>query len=147
MNWLTLPGLTPYLRAQQLMEETIEAILAKQALETVLLVEHEDVYTAGTNSKAHELLINHKPNKANLSYIPVIDVGRGGKYTYHGPGQRVIYPMLNLSLGSRKRDINLYIHNLETWIINVLKERIRDELILNLILCSLNTKIYDEGKL
>ena len=78
------------------------------------MLEHNDVYTAGTSAQGEELL-SPQP-------IPVIHTGRGGKYTYHGPGQRVIYPILDLSLPTRKKDIRQYVSNLEEWVINTLAQ-------------------------
>lgn len=112
VDWITLPKLADYQKTLELMENKVNQLLNKSATETIYLVEHPDVYTAGTNFKADELL---KPDK-----IPVIYTGRGGKFTYHGPGQRVIYPILNLSAANRKKDLKLYIRLLEQWVINSL---------------------------
>lgn len=102
-----------YIQTLSLMEEKVEQVINKSADEIIYLVEHEDVYTAGTSYKIEELI---KPGNT-----PVIYIGRGGKFTYHGKGQRVIYPILDLSRLGRHKDIKLYIKNLEQWIINCLK--------------------------
>lgn len=111
IEWITLPGLSSYLGTLHLMENKVEQAI-KTGSETIYLVEHEDVYTAGTNFKPDELL--------NPGNIPVIYTGRGGKFTYHGKGQRVIYPILNLAKENRQKDLKLYISMLEKWIINTL---------------------------
>ena len=110
-EWITLPGLTPYNEALELMEHRLHNVIETAKDETVFLLEHPDVYTAGTSYSDTELLDNK---------IPVIYTGRGGKFTYHGPGQRVIYPILDLRKPGRTRDIKLYVRNLEQWIINTL---------------------------
>ncbi|MDG1436305.1 MAG: lipoyl(octanoyl) transferase LipB [Rickettsiaceae bacterium] len=112
IEWTTLPGLTPYDQALSLMEERLSEVITGHKNESVFLVEHNDVYTAGTSFNESELL--------DTENIPVIYTGRGGKFTYHGPGQRVIYPILNLNSGNRKSDIKLYVRNLEQLIINIL---------------------------
>jgi lipoyl(octanoyl) transferase len=111
IEWITLPNFSSYLETLHLMENKVEQAI-KTGSETIYLVEHEDVYTAGTNFKAEELL--------NPGDIPVIYTGRGGKFTYHGKGQRVIYPILNLAKENRQKDLKLYISMLEKWIINTL---------------------------
>ena len=113
ITWISLPGLTPYDQALSLMEERVNDLIAKQNNETIYLLEHPDIYTAGTGSNDNEIL--------NAQDIPIIYTGRGGKFTYHGPGQRVIYPILNLNHTNRKPDLKLYIRNLEQWIINSLE--------------------------
>ena len=110
-EWITLPGLMPYNEALELMEHRLHNVIETAKDETVFLLEHPDVYTAGTSYSDTELLDNK---------IPVIYTGRGGKFTYHGPGQRVIYPILDLRKPGRTRDIKLYVRNLEQWIINTL---------------------------
>lgn len=114
VEWITLPGLTQYEEALQLMEQRVDEILKNKNKEAVFLLEHPDIYTAGTSYDPKELLNNND--------IPVIYTGRGGKFTYHGPGQRIIYPILNLGSSNRTRDIKLYVRNLEQWIINSLNE-------------------------
>ena len=111
-NFLTLNGLTDYLQILSLMEEKVSQVIEKSSEETIYLTEHTDVYTAGTNFKPQELLTRNN--------IPVVYTGRGGKFTYHGKGQRVIYPILDLSSKHRQKDLKLYVRNLEQWIINSL---------------------------
>jgi lipoyl(octanoyl) transferase len=113
-EWITLPGLTPYEEAIQIMEEQVDKLLGNQNKETIFLLEHPDTYTAGTSYDPKELL--------NPNGLPVIYTGRGGKFTYHGPGQRIIYPVLDLKTPNRVQDIKLYVRNLEQWIINCLGE-------------------------
>ena len=110
--WQELKSLVPYPATIELMESRVSGILSGSESETIFLVEHEDVYTAGTNAKPEELL--------NPQSVPVIQTGRGGKFTYHGKGQRVIYPVLNLAL--RTKDLRLYVRTLEKWIIATLKK-------------------------
>jgi lipoyl(octanoyl) transferase len=112
VEWIAMPGLTPYEKSLELMEKQVEDILKNNGKETIFLLEHPDIYTAGTSHDPKELL--------NANDIPVIYTGRGGKFTYHGPGQRVIYPILDLRRPNRIRDIKLYVRNLEQWIINSL---------------------------
>ena len=113
-EWISLPGLTEYNDALELMHKRVQDIIEGSKNETVFLVEHLDVYTAGTSYKDDELI--------NCKGIPVIYTGRGGKFTYHGPGQRVIYPILNLEGNNRSKDLRLYVRLLEQLIINTLKE-------------------------
>jgi len=91
------------------MEARAAAISAGDAGERVWLIEHPPLYTAGTSADRAELL---DPR------FPVYDAGRGGRYTYHGPGQRVGY--LNIDLASRGRDVRNFVHNLEGWVIDTL---------------------------
>ncbi len=94
------------------MESMVQEVIDKKCSDTILLVEHADVYTGGTNAKNHELL--------DAGNIPVIHTGRGGKFTYHGPGQRVIYPIINLNIAPWQKDLKLYVSYLENWIISTL---------------------------
>ncbi|MBN9038552.1 MAG: lipoyl(octanoyl) transferase LipB, partial [Rhizobiales bacterium] len=86
VEWRVEPGLTDYATALATMEARANAIRAGEAGEQVWLVEHTPLYTAGTSARAADLL---EPDR-----FPVFDAGRGGEYTYHGPGQRVAYVML-----------------------------------------------------
>lgn len=113
VQFITLPSPMNYQDSLILMEEHVDKVINGAAPETVYLLEHLDVYTAGTNYKQEELL--------NQNNIPVIYTGRGGKFTFHGKGQRVIYPVLNLNLLNRTKDLKLYVRMLEEWIINSLK--------------------------
>ena len=112
LEWKLIEGFTPYKTALDLMEQRVSSLQIGADSEVIMLVEHEDVYTAGTSYKAEELL--------NPSGIDVYYTGRGGKFTYHGPGQRVIYPILNLSSSHRTQDIRQYVQNLEEWMVLVL---------------------------
>jgi len=113
-EWITLPGHTEYSRAIKLMEQKLQAVIEGSADEAIFLLEHHDVYTAGTSFNKAELL---EPDK-----FPVIYTGRGGKFTYHGPGQLIIYPILDLRKQNCTKDIKLYVRNLEKWIINTLAQ-------------------------
>jgi lipoyl(octanoyl) transferase len=109
-EWRVTPGLTPYPRALAEMEERAAAIADGAAGELVWLVEHPPLYTAGTSADPAELF--------NPQGFPVYAAGRGGRYTYHGPGQRVGYLMLDLD--RRGRDIRRFVHSLEGWLIATL---------------------------
>ncbi|WP_437124262.1 lipoyl(octanoyl) transferase LipB [Aquibaculum arenosum] len=98
-----------YPEALQAMEARAAAIRAGTAPELVWLLEHPPLYTAGTSARAEDLLD---------ARFPVYDTGRGGQYTYHGPGQRVAY--LQLDLKARRPDLRLYVHCLEEWVIRSL---------------------------
>ena len=111
VEWRVTSGLTPYPDAVRLMEERAEAIHQGRAAELVWLVEHPPLYTAGTSARAHDLID---------ARFPVFATGRGGQYTYHGPGQRVAYVMLDLN--KRKQDLRAYVSALETWVIASLAE-------------------------
>lgn len=99
-----------YLDAVSFMEQRVGEIRAGTAPETVWLLEHPPLYTAGTSARPDELL---DPGR-----FPVHRTGRGGQFTYHGPGQRVAYVMLDLQ--RRGRDIRAYVHALESWLIAAL---------------------------
>jgi len=99
-----------YEAAVAAMERRVAEIRAGQAPEMVWLLEHPPLYTAGTSAREADLL---DPNR-----FPVHRTGRGGQYTYHGPGQRVAYAMLDLS--HRGRDVRCYVHDLEEWVIRAL---------------------------
>lgn len=105
----------PYAEAVAFMENRIAAIRAGTAAECVWFLEHPPLYTAGTSAKAADLLAPER--------FPVFASGRGGEYTYHGPGQRVAYVMLNLNrpvwCGGRP-DVRRFVHNLEGWLIATL---------------------------
>lgn len=111
-TWITLLELTDYNQAIEIMNQYVDDIIIGSREETILLLEHDDVYTAGSSSLESELL--------NSNNIPVIYTRRGGKFTYHGRGQRVIYPILDLKSSNRVKDVKLYVRNLESWIINTL---------------------------
>lgn len=110
IEWLVSDGYTEYAAATALMEARVADIAAGTAPELVWLVEHPPLYTAGTSAQAEDLL---DPGK-----FPVFEAGRGGEYTYHGPGQRVGYVMLDLN--RRGRDVRAFVRNLEEWMIRTL---------------------------
>lgn len=112
-NWQVLPGLVEYKKALMIMEQKLEQIIVDGGEDTIYLLEHQDVYTAGTGANDDELI--------DKTSVPVVHVGRGGKYTYHGPGQRVIYPIIDLRKPPRERDLKLYVRFLEKWIISTLR--------------------------
>ena len=106
-EWRIEPGLTNYADALEAMEERVEAIRTGAARELIWLVEHPPVYTAGTSATPDDLV---EPER-----FPVFRTGRGGRYTYHGPGQRVGYVMLDLN--ARGRDVRCFVDALEDWMI------------------------------
>jgi len=110
VEWLVEPGLTSYAEALSFMEERVAAIRQGGARELVWLVEHPPLYTAGTSAKPDDLLA---PDR-----FPVFQAGRGGEYTYHGPGQRVAYVMLDLK--RRREDVRAFVAALEEWLIRAL---------------------------
>jgi lipoyl(octanoyl) transferase len=112
MEYKTTKSLIQYSDAIEFMEKQIEKIHEDKAKEMVWFLEHPAIYTAGSSASDHELM--------NLDKFPVYLSGRGGKYTYHGPGQRVVYLMLDLR--SRGQDIRKYVASLEDWIIASLAE-------------------------
>ncbi len=123
IEWISLPGLVEYNTGLDLMQQRVHDVILNKKKEAVFLLEHQDVYTAGTNYKDEELLsCDNRPLSKPISDIPVVYTGRGGKFTYHGPGQRVIYPVLNLGSKNRSKDLRLYVRLLEQWIINTLQE-------------------------
>jgi lipoyl(octanoyl) transferase len=109
VEWSTAEGLVPYPEAVAQMEAWVEDIARGRGPERVWLLEHPPLYTAGTSAKTEDLL---------EARFPVFKSGRGGEYTYHGPGQRVAYVMLDLK--RRKPDVRAYVHNLEEWVIRAL---------------------------
>jgi lipoyl(octanoyl) transferase len=109
-EWRIEPGLTDYATALEAMEARVEAIRTGAAPELVWLVEHPPVYTAGTSAAPDDLV---DPDR-----FPVFRTGRGGRYTYHGPGQRVGYVMLDLN--RRGRDVRCFVDALEDWMIAAL---------------------------
>ncbi len=112
MEWITSDGLTDYLEAETFMETRAGAIARGEADELIWLVEHPPLYTAGTSAKPADLV---DPDR-----FPVFPSKRGGQYTYHGPGQRVAYVMLDV--GRRGRDVRAFVRKLEAWIIATLAE-------------------------
>ena len=112
VDWITLPGLAPYAETLAAMEAHVAAIAAGTAPEAIWLLEHPPLYTAGTSARIEDLT---DPNR-----FPVFNAGRGGQYTYHGPGQRVVYVMLDVS--RREKDVRCFVRHLENWVIAALAE-------------------------
>ena len=115
MEWTTAPGLTGYDDALETMAARAEAIRAGHGRELAWLVEHPPLYTAGTSARAEHLL--------GASSLPTYRSGRGGQWTYHGPGQRVVYLMMDLTRphGSiPPRDLRAFVAGLESWLIAAL---------------------------
>jgi lipoyl(octanoyl) transferase len=110
LEWRVLEGLAPYAETLAAMEARVAAIAAGTAPEAVWLLEHPPLYTAGTSAQPQDLVA---PDR-----FPVHVAGRGGQYTYHGPGQRVAYVMLDLN--KRGRDVRKFVCALEDWIISTL---------------------------
>lgn len=110
VGWAVSTSPVPYPDAVAAMETRAQAIADGRQSELVWLLEHPPVYTAGVSAKPGDLL---EPNR-----FPVFRTGRGGQYTYHGPGQRVAYVMLDLT--ARNRDVRLFVSCLETWVINAI---------------------------
>ncbi len=111
IDWRTSEELVPYPDALAEMEARNAAIQRGELPEMIWLLEHPPLYTAGTSSDPSELL---------TSEFPVFQTGRGGRHTYHGPGQRVGYLMLDLK--RRKADVRGFVHALEDWVIDALGE-------------------------
>jgi lipoyl(octanoyl) transferase len=112
VEWITSDAPVDYARAVAEMEKRAAAIAAGEAAEAVWLLEHPPLYTAGTSADPADL---RDPDR-----FPVFETRRGGQYTYHGPGQRVAYVMLDLN--RRGRDVRAYVTRLETWVIAALAE-------------------------
>lgn len=117
VEWRISPGLVEYEDALAWMEERVDAILAGEAPECVWLLEHPPLYTHGTSAAPDELVEQR---------FPVYEARRGGRWTYHGPGQRIAYVMLDLS--ARGRDLRRYVGALEAWVMAALSDfQIRGE--------------------
>ncbi len=112
IEWRVSEGLVPYEVALAEMESRAAAVRSGEARELVWLLEHPPLFTAGTSADPSEL--------SNPLGFPVFNAGRGGRYTYHGPGQRVGY--LVLDLDRRGRDVRNFVHSLEGWMIDALRE-------------------------
>jgi lipoyl(octanoyl) transferase len=112
LEWRVSNGLVPYPEALAFMEERAAAIRAGTAPECIWLLEHPPLFTAGTSADPAELF--------NPQNFPVFEAGRGGRYTYHGPGQRVGYLLLDLD--KRGRDIRAFVCALENWLIAALAD-------------------------
>ncbi|SEL23707.1 lipoyl(octanoyl) transferase [Roseovarius azorensis] len=112
MEWHISAGLVPYADAVTTMEERVARIAAGDAPEAIWLLEHPPLYTAGTSARPEDL--------TDPGRFPVHVSQRGGQYTYHGPGQRVVYVMLDV--GKRGRDVRCFVRQLEAWVIATLAE-------------------------
>lgn len=112
VEWTHLPGLSPYAETLAAMEARATAIAEGRADEAIWLLEHPPLYTAGTSARAEDLV---EPDR-----FPVFAVGRGGQYTYHGPGQRIVYVMLDVK--RRGEDVRCFVRQLENWVIAALAE-------------------------
>ena len=110
VEWMITETPVDYREAVAMMEARVNAVAKGCAGELVWLLEHPPIYTAGTSARREDL--------SPAARFPVFESGRGGQYTYHGPGQRVAYVMLDLN--RRGRDIRKFVHQLEAWIIAVL---------------------------
>ena len=109
VEWIVADSFVPYPEAVRLMEARVADIAAGRAAEAVWLVEHPPLYTAGTSARREDLLD---------ARFPVFETGRGGQFTYHGPGQRVAYVMVDLK--RRVPDLRRYVAGLEDWLIGTL---------------------------
>lgn len=112
MDWIITEGLTGYAAALKAMETRVAAIIEGRADEAVWCLEHPPLYTAGTSARPQDLIA---PDR-----FPVFEARRGGQYTYHGPGQRVVYLMLDLN--RRGRDVRRFVNQLEEWVIAALDD-------------------------
>ncbi len=112
VDWITSPGLVPFDTALAAMEDRVAAIAAGRADEAIWLLEHPALYTAGTSARAEDI--------SNPLGLPVHEARRGGQYTYHGPGQRVVYCMLDVA--QRGHDVRRFVCRLEDWVIATLAE-------------------------
>ncbi|WP_299918875.1 lipoyl(octanoyl) transferase LipB [uncultured Roseobacter sp.] len=112
VEWIVSDGLTDYRTAERWMETRADAIAHGSASECIWLVEHPPLYSAGTSAKSDDLI---DPER-----FPVFPTRRGGQYTYHGPGQRVAYVLLDV--GTRGRDVRKFVQQLERWVIGTLDQ-------------------------
>lgn len=112
IEWQLSPKPVEYPEALAAMEAHVDAMIAGKTQEKIWLLEHPPLYTSGTSADAAELLAPQR--------FPVYSTGRGGRYTYHGPGQRIAYVMADLR--ARGRDVRAYVQNLEQWVIGALAE-------------------------
>ncbi|TNC50047.1 lipoyl(octanoyl) transferase LipB [Rubellimicrobium rubrum] len=112
VEWYRSEGLVPYPEALSLMEARAEAIARGDAPEMIWLLEHPPLYTAGTSARPEDL--------RDPARFPVFEARRGGQYTYHGPGQRVVYTMLDVN--RRGRDVRRFVCDLESWVMDALGE-------------------------
>lgn len=118
IEWTISENPLAYEDALAVMEDTVADIREGKSPEQVWLLEHPPLYTAGTSAKETDLVLDD----SGAPKFPVFETGRGGQYTYHGPGQRVGYVMLNLKERQQTPDIKQYVRSLERWVINTLQE-------------------------
>ena len=111
-DWITSDAPVPYPTALAAMQDRVAAIQAGTANEAIWLLEHPPLYTAGTSARPADLI--------DPTRFEVFEARRGGQYTYHGPGQRVAYAMLDV--GARGRDVRAFVQSLEAWVIDTLAE-------------------------
>ncbi|WP_277749584.1 lipoyl(octanoyl) transferase LipB [Paenirhodobacter populi] len=111
-EWIRSDRPVPYPEALAFMERRVAEIAAGRADEAIWLLEHPPLYTAGTSAQVGDLIA---PDR-----FPVYQAGRGGQYTYHGPGQRIVYVMLDLN--RRGKDVRCFVRHLESWVIRTLAE-------------------------
>ena len=111
-QWLTFKGLTDYNAAEILMNEYVDKVINYETENTILLLEHNEVYTFGVSTQEGEVLNNNTD-------IPIVSTNRGGRVTYHGPGQRIIYPIIDLR---KDQDIKKFVRNLQNWIVATLQQ-------------------------
>lgn len=111
LEWKVSPQPVDYMEALSFMEERVRGIAKDQTAEQVWLLEHPSIYTAGSRAKSADLI--------DANGFPVYQTGRGGQYTYHGPGQRVAYVMIDLK--RRQKDVRKFVCALESWLIESLK--------------------------
>ena len=112
VNWITTEEFINYPDALERMEQIVSRLISGNETEHVWLLEHPELYTAGTSANYSDLV--------DPDLFPVYTSQRGGQYTYHGPGQRIAYTMLDLN--KRGKDVRKYVHSLEEWIIQTLAE-------------------------
>ena len=112
VQWEISDGEVGYNTALEKMDNHVQKMISGEAGEKIWLLEHPSLYTAGTSADKKDLI---KPN-----LFPVFETKRGGQYSYHGPGQRIVYVMLDLN--NRGKDIKKFVNNLEAWIIHTLAE-------------------------
>jgi lipoyl(octanoyl) transferase len=116
IEWKISKDLINFNDAFDFMQQRVEQIIVKKASEIIWILEHHPVYTAGVSAKEEDLLVKNE--------IPIFKTNRGGKYTYHGPGIKIIYVMIDLKkfFSPQKPDISGFVNFLENWIIEILKE-------------------------
>mgnify|MGYP006083104407 FL=1 len=112
LKWMKTEKFIDYPDALEQMEQIVSGLISGNDLEHVWLLEHPELYTAGTSANLSDLI--------DPDLFPVYSSQRGGQYTYHGPGQRIAYTMLDLN--KRGKDVRKYVHSLEEWIIQTLAE-------------------------